>query len=226
MTFRRSWPRFFCSSPSSPAWRLSLSARPPPSANSIERIAAYQDQALLARAWALPVARLYGPNGYLFQQNPSICGPTSIADVLRSEGVSADPADGPGPSGQVARLRRRALRLDARRGGSTSRARDGQAGQDASRSCARMRSATRWPRATTRLSAIIVNFTRAPLFGRGHGHFSPVLGYLPAEDLVFVGDVNANYRPWLVPTSRLFEAQNTIDSSSHAKRGVLEVDAQ
>ena len=73
---------------------------------------------------------------------------------------------------------------------------------------------------------IIINFLRTPLFGREHGHFSPVLGYLPAEDLVFVGDVNANYRPWLVPTSRLFDAQNTIDSSSHAKRGMLEVEAQ
>src|SRR5580704_8638228 len=73
---------------------------------------------------------------------------------------------------------------------------------------------------------IIINFLRTPLFGRGHGHFSPVLGYLPAEDLVFVGDVNANYRPWLVPTSRLFDAQNTIDSSSHAKRGLPEVEAQ
>ena len=73
---------------------------------------------------------------------------------------------------------------------------------------------------------IVVNFTRAPLFGRGHGHFSPVLGYLLAEDLVFVGDVNANYRPWLVSTARLFDAQNTINSSSHAKRGVLEVEAR
>ena len=72
---------------------------------------------------------------------------------------------------------------------------------------------------------IIVNFTRMPLFGRGHGHFSPVLGYLPAEDLVFVGDVNAHYQPSLILTSRLYEAQNTVDSSSHAKRGVLEIEA-
>ncbi len=49
--------------------------------------------------------------------------------------------------------------------------------------------------------------------------------YLPAEDLVFVGGVNANYGPWLVPTSRLYDAQNTIDSSSHAKRDLLEIDA-
>jgi hypothetical protein len=64
-----------------------------------------------------------------------------------------------------------------------------------------------------------------PLFGRGHGHFSPVLGYLPAEDLVFVGDVNAHYLPSLILTRRLYEAQNTVDSSSHAKRGVLEIEA-
>jgi hypothetical protein len=54
---------------------------PPPSADSIERMPSYQDAALLKRAWALPVAHLYGPDGYVFQKNPSICGPTSIADV-------------------------------------------------------------------------------------------------------------------------------------------------
>ena len=73
---------------------------------------------------------------------------------------------------------------------------------------------------------IIINFLRTPLFGRGHGHLSPVFGYFSAEDLVFVGDVNANYRPWLVPTSRLFDAQNRVDSSTHAKRGLLEVEAR
>ncbi len=65
---------------------------PPVSADSIERSPAYQNEALLARAWALPVARRYGPQGYLYQKNQSLCGPTSIADVLRSEGVAADPA--------------------------------------------------------------------------------------------------------------------------------------
>ena len=36
---------------------------PSASADSIERIPAYQNEALLARAWVLPVARLYGPQG-------------------------------------------------------------------------------------------------------------------------------------------------------------------
>ncbi len=57
---------------------------------SIERIAAYHDPALLRQAWALPVARRYRTN-FVYQGNPSICGPTSIADVLRSEGGVATP---------------------------------------------------------------------------------------------------------------------------------------
>src|ERR1700722_2361691 len=63
----------------------------PASADSIERIPAYQNEALLARAWVLPVARLYGPQEYLFQQNQSVCGPTSIADVMRSEASRPTP---------------------------------------------------------------------------------------------------------------------------------------
>src|SRR5271166_2835765 len=59
---------------------------PPAPADSIERSPAYQNEALLARAWVLPVARLYGPQGYLFQQNQSVCGPTSeLSTVARSD---------------------------------------------------------------------------------------------------------------------------------------------
>ena len=73
---------------------------------------------------------------------------------------------------------------------------------------------------------VIVNFTRAALFGRGHGHFSPVLGYLPNRDLVFVGDVDAQFRPWLAPTARLWAAANQIDAATGKPRGLLEVAAQ
>ena len=197
----------------------------PTSAELIERISTYQNEALLARAWALPVARLYGPQGYLFQQNPSVCGPTSIADVLRSEGVVADPGAVLNHSGALhffgivpfgLTLDEEADLLKRETGKPVQKLRE--LSPEAFR--AEMAKSNGPGR------RIVVNFTRAPLFGRGHGHFSPVLGYLPAEDLVFVGDVNANYRPWLVSTARLFDAQNTIDSSSHAKRGVLEVEAR
>ena len=196
----------------------------PISPDSIERMSTYQNGALLAQAWDLPVARLYGPQGYLFQRNPSTCGPTSIADLLRSEGRQADPDAVLNGSGafEIFGFLPRGLTLDQE-----AEILERNAGKpvkllrDLSLDSFRAEMA----KSNDPSHRVIVNFTREPLFGRGHGHISPILGYLPAEDLVFVGDVNANYRPWLVPTTRLYAAQNTIDSSSGAKRGVLEIDA-
>jgi Phytochelatin synthase len=52
----------------------------------------------------------------------------------------------------------------------------------------------------------IVNFSRKPIFGAGVGDFSPIGGYLEAEDVVFILDVNSDYRPWLIQRKRLFDA--------------------
>jgi len=65
----------------------------------------------------------------------------------------------------------------------------------------------------------IVNFSRERIFGSGVGHFSPIGGYLEAEDLVFILDVNSNYKPWLVASKRMFDAVNTFDGNS--KRGLV-----
>jgi hypothetical protein len=65
----------------------------------------------------------------------------------------------------------------------------------------------------------IVNFSRAAIFGAGVGHHSPIGGYLEAEDLVFVLDVNRQYQPWLIERSRLFAAMDTFDGER--KRGLL-----
>ncbi len=46
-----------------------------------------QQPQLLEQAWALPVARRYAP--LLSQSVWSICGPTSVANVLRSMGVDS-----------------------------------------------------------------------------------------------------------------------------------------
>lgn len=203
---------------------IALRPAAPPAANSIERLAAYQDPALLARAWALPVARLYGPDGFVYQRNPSICGPTSLANVLHSEGRSGDPVELLAGTGifSIFGLLPRGLTLDQeaglislRLGGKVTTLR----GLSLDQFRAEM------AKANDPAHRLIVNFTRAPLFGRGHGHFSPVLGYLADKDLVFVGDVNRNYRPWLVPTARLYEAQAGVDPDSSQSRGVLEVDA-
>ena len=47
----------------------------------------------------------------------------------------------------------------------------------------------------------------------------PLGGYLESDDLVFVLDVNRDYRPWLVRRMRLFDAMNTWDGDK--KRGML-----
>ena len=66
-----------------------------------------------------------------------------------------------------------------------------------------------------------INFSREPIFGTGAGHISPIGGYLEAEDLVFVLDVNEDYKPWLVERERLFSAMDTIDGDGDKKRGLL-----
>jgi Tfp pilus assembly protein PilF len=53
----------------------------------IQLTSTWQRADLLEKAWALPVAKLYAP--LLSQGFTSLCGPTSVANVLRSLGVKA-----------------------------------------------------------------------------------------------------------------------------------------
>jgi len=184
----------------------------------------FQDPALLARAWTLPVAAAYRRQPYENQANPSFCGPTSVANLLHSEGQSATqnsvlagsdihPVFGFLPRGltldQEAALLRHATgrRVTLLRNMSLAAFRAELAKSNDL--------ATRY----------VINFNRGPLFGRGHGHLSPILGYLAAEDLVFVGDVNGDYRPFLVSSARLYAAMDTVDSDSGQKRGLLRLEA-
>ena len=57
------------------------------SVTSIETRPDFHDPALLARAWALPVAAAYRRRPYEYQNNPSFCGPATVANLLRSLGV-------------------------------------------------------------------------------------------------------------------------------------------
>lgn len=177
---------------------------------SISAGQAYQHRGLLEQAWALPVARRYAP--LLSQNFTSICGPTSAANVLRSIGVET----GRNP---FRRFGVRAMSLDevveetaevlpAGWRGSALRLRS----IDALREQLRLSNEERY--------RFISNFSRAPLFGRGGGHHSPVGGYLEEEDLAFVLDVNAGYGPWLVSAERLFDAMNTGGWSGGLTRGL------
>ena len=175
---------------------------------------------MLDKAWSLPVAATYKP-AIEFQRNLSFCGPTSLANVSHSLGLPGDQGDmldGTGihtilgllPGGltldelaRVARHRFAGQRVTVWRGLDLAAFRQ------------QLRQANEPGR------RYIVNFSRAPLFGRGGGHHAPIAGYLAQEDLVLVLDVNAAYGPWLVKPARLLQAMNTLDSSSHQLRGLL-----
>ncbi|AKF09969.1 phytochelatin synthase family protein [Sandaracinus amylolyticus] len=185
----------------------------------------YQDAALLERAWQLPAARHYRAR-FVSQPNGSFCGPTSIVDVMRSldqpaelstvlEGTDIATFAGFLPSGitldQLATLAR--ARLPSRR---VTIHRDFD--------LATFR-ALLAQHANSESDRIVVNFHRGPLFARGAGHHSPIGGYLPDDDLVFVLDVNDDYDPWLVPTERLFAAMDTVDGASGLERGLIVIES-
>jgi hypothetical protein len=191
---------------------------------SIAQAPAYQDAALLERAWALPVAAAYREDGFEYQSNPSFCGPASAANVAQSfgvamtqtsalEGASVRPVFGLLPGGVTLDQEAEILRLSTDRAVTVLRDLD-LAGFRAELA-----------RANDPALRYVINFHRGPLFGDGHGHFSPILGYLAQEDLVFVGDVNEEFQPFLVSSARLFEAMNTTDTATGLKRGLLRVEA-
>ena len=172
---------------------------------------------LMERAWRLPVAATFNRT-LTWQSNGSRCGPAAVANVYRSLGDAAI------TEGKVLAGTGRCwtgvcifgLTLDelaevAR----VNTSRKVTVLRDLSEE--QFREHLR--RSNDRGRRYIVNFSRQPLFGAGVGHYSPIGGYLEAEDLVFVLDVNQGYRPWLVERARLFEAVNTFDSDK--KRGLL-----
>jgi hypothetical protein len=186
---------------------------------SIKETRDYQDPALLKKAWALPVAAAYQAD-IDFQKNGSLCGPTSLVNVLHSleqPGNQESILQGSGfttvlgylPEGltldQLADIARQKLK------GKVTVLRD--------LDLAAFREQLSHVNDPTR--RYVINFTRGPLFGTGGGHHSPIAAYLNQEDLVLVLDVNKKYGPWLVKSDRLYEAMNTVDATAQKKRGLL-----
>jgi hypothetical protein len=189
---------------------------------SIKTAWEFQDSALLARAWALPVASIYKGDGVDWQENPSFCGPTSAVNVMRSLGEQADQHSilagthywtvfGLLPGGMT--LDDLAALVREKSGKHVDVLRDIDLATFR-RELAHANDPSR---------RYIINFHRGPLFGTGGGHFSPIAGYLESADLVLVLDVNRKYQPWLVPTERLFQAMDTVDRSAGRKRGLLRI---
>ena len=187
---------------------------------SIEASIEYQSPNLLRQAWALPVASAYRRGGFEYQSNPSFCGPASVANVLRSLGKQTNQAKvidetqfepwfGILPGGLT--LDELSELAAVRLGSKPYIVRDPS-----------LEEFRAWLKRSNDSSyRIIANFHRGPLFGRGHGHFSPILGYLETEDLVLVGDVNRDYRPFLVSSERLWRGTDTVDRETGKERGLI-----
>jgi len=182
----------------------------------------YQDAALLDRAWALPVAATYAKR-VDFQSNGSVCGPASAANLFRSFGEKATTQDavlegsgkcGTGMCFMGLTLDELSEIMSKKTAHKLTIVRD--LSLDAFR--AEMK------RTNDPSRRYLVNFHRGLLFGKGTGHHSPIAGYLEAEDLVFVLDVNEKFKPWLVPTERLHKAVDSIDDASKKKRGLIVVE--
>jgi hypothetical protein len=178
----------------------------------------YQDPELLARGWALPAAQSIKPK-FSYQSNGSTCGPTSLANVFRSLGEDADEQSVRKGAGKCwtgicfggLTLDELAELVHERGTHKATVLRD----LDYDGFLAELR------RSNDPKRRYVVNFQRGLLFAKGTGHHSPVGGYLEPENLVFVLDVNEDFRPWLVDARRLFDAMNSVDSSSGKKRGLL-----
>ena len=172
---------------------------------------------LVQRAWDLPVAATFDRR-LAWQSNPSRCGPAAVANVNRSLGEAATTEAkvlaGTGRCwtgvcilGLTLDELADVARFNTRRKVTVLRDLDE----------AQFREHLR--RSNDPARRYIVNFSRERIFGAGVGHHSPIGGYLEAEDLVFVLDVNADYQPWLIERSRLFAAIDTLDGDR--KRGLL-----
>ena len=165
-----------------------LALAPPGISPEAIRTSVDRTPSLIATAWRLPVAAAFRPS-FRWQPNPSLCGPTSVANTLRSLG-EAGASEAKVLSGTgLCRTGYCFLGLTLDELADVARAKTGRnvtvlrdLTLDAFRAHLR--------RASEPGRRYIVNFSRAPIFGTGVGHHSPIGGYLEAEDLVFVLDVN------------------------------------
>jgi len=172
---------------------------------------------LLERAWHLPVAATFNRQ-LIWQSNISRCGPASVANAYRSLGDTARTEDrvlaGTGRCWTGFCILGLTLDQLADVARTNSRHKIAVLRDFSEEEFRQHLRHSNDPR-----RRYIVNFSRERIFGAGVGHFSPIGGYLEAEDLVFVLDVNSDYKPWLIVSKRLFDAVNTFDGGS--KRGLL-----
>jgi hypothetical protein len=172
---------------------------------------------LIEQAWHLPAAATFA-RPITYQSNPSFCGPASLANIFRSQGERATSEsavlEGTGkcwigvcPVGLTLDEVAEVARTHTKRKVTVLRDLTLEEFRDHMR------------RSNDPTRRYLINFDRKPIFGAGSGHHSPIGGYLEAQDLIFVLDVNEAFEPWLIEPARLYAAMNTMDGDK--KRGLL-----
>jgi len=169
------------------------------------------------KAWRLPVASTFKKE-LTWQSNPSLCGPASVANALRSLGETATSENAvlAGTGRCWTGICFMGLSLDEL--AEVTRLKTNRT-VTVLRDLSPNQFQQHLRRANDTGRRYIINFSRKEIFGAGAGHHSPIGGYLEAEDLVFVLDVNREYHPWLIERARLFAAMDTWDGKK--KRGLL-----
>ena len=199
-------------------WLAACGPEPVP-VDSITTATYYQNPALLARAWQQPVAATYQPR-FEYQSNGAFCGPATVVNLFQSLGIDRHSQDTLFDRANVGYWKARILGLTL-----DEMAQLIQANTDLDvtvlRDLTLEEFRTHLHRANDPAYRYLINFNRQPLFGVAIGHHSPLGGYLPEADLVFVLDVLDQYKPFLVPADRLYAAMNTVDSETGRKRGLL-----
>jgi len=190
-------------------------------ADNIKDQPTYQDKQLLQQAWALPVAATY-QDTFEYQVNWAFCGPATVVNVFKSVGIDTYTQSTLFDDTNISYWKARILGL-------TLDELTQIVSETSSYRVEKLRDLTREEfqehllRTNDPRYRYIINFTRLPLFGVAIGHHSPIGGYLVEKDLVLVLDVLDAYEPFLVPSDRLYEAMNTIDSETDEKRGLIRV---
>lgn len=195
--------------------------------HSIKSEQNYQDEALLAGAWQLPVAKTY-KNNFVYQENGAFCGPASVVNALNSIGVHGLSQSNVIENSSTYYIKARILGLTLDEMRSILKDNLKKTGHsewlvteyrdltiDEFRE--HMRQANRGD------FRYVINFSRLPLFGVDIGHHSPIGGYIENSDSVFLLDVLKDYKPFIVSTEKLYIAMNTIDSETEKKRGLIQL---
>lgn len=188
---------------------------------SIKTDARYQDPALLERAWNLPVAKAYRQS-FEYQINPVFCGPATAVNVLKSIGVTKYQQSNVFDASDVTYMKTMMSGLTLDELGRLIRDSSGWK-VTVIRDISYEQFREHLKKSSDASQRYTINFTRALLWSpkSGGGHHSPIGGYLPDEDLVFVLDVYDPYKPFLVNSKRLYDAMDTVDTESNEKRGLL-----